>query len=80
LNRVAPADGWSWEKCGEADFRTVANFLEIGIPRSVLSLNGKLDVEFKWSDNMQRDGDVMDFYLSGDVAPVGRFNFIYREN
>jgi hypothetical protein len=86
LNRVAPAGGkitverntggWSWEKCGEADFRTVANFLEIGIPRSVLSLNGKLDVEFNWSDNMQRDGDVMDFYLSGDVAPAGRFNFI----
>ena len=26
---------------------------------------------------MQTDGDVMDFYLHGDVAPGGRFTFVY---
>ena len=32
---------------------------------------------FKWSDNMQVDGDIMDFYSNGDVAPAGRFMYHY---
>ena len=26
---------------------------------------------------MQNEGDIMDFYVNGDVAPGGRFNFVY---
>ncbi|MDR1224932.1 MAG: hypothetical protein LBL07_18945 [Tannerella sp.] len=33
-------------------------------------------LEFKWSDNMQAE-DPMDWYVNGDAAPGGRFNFIY---
>jgi hypothetical protein len=29
-------------------------------------------------DNQQSPGDAMDFYLSGDVAPEGWFNYRYR--
>jgi hypothetical protein len=56
-----------------------ANRLEMRIARSVLNLSGQIGMEFKWSDNMQEDGDIMDFYLHGDVAPAGRFNYVYRE-
>ncbi|MDR2384189.1 MAG: hypothetical protein LBD80_00805 [Tannerella sp.] len=90
LNRTSPTDlkitverntgGWNWEKCGEADYKVAGKILEIKIPRSILSLNGKLNIEFKWSDNMQQQGDIMDFYISGDVAPAGRFNYIYVDN
>jgi hypothetical protein len=27
---------------------------------------------------MQKHGDVMDFLLNGDVAPLGRFNYEYQ--
>jgi len=27
----------------------------------------------------EKDGDIMDFYLSGDVAPLGRFVWRWRE-
>jgi hypothetical protein len=88
LNRTSPtADdkitvernvgGWKWETCGEARYKIAGKQLEIKIPRNALSLNGKLNIEFKWSDNMQQDGDIMDFYVNGDVAPAGRYNFIY---
>jgi hypothetical protein len=56
------------------------NKLEIEIPRAVLGVgDGALDFEFKWSDNMQEAGNIMDFYVNGDVAPGGRFNFVFRE-
>jgi hypothetical protein len=72
--------GWEWEKCGEATYKVSGKIMEVAIPRSVLSLdNGKLNFEFKWADNIQEAGDIMDFYLSGDVAPAGRFNFVYQE-
>jgi hypothetical protein len=53
--------------------------MEIKIPRAMLGMTGKLDFEFKWSDNLQQEGDVMDFYLSGDAAPIARYNFLYKE-
>jgi hypothetical protein len=90
LNRSSPANGkallerhkatgWQWESCGQVDMKVGYKQMEIKIPRNLLNLNGKLDFEFKWVDNTQTDGDVMDFYLSGDAAPIGRFNFFYPE-
>lgn len=40
---------------------------------------GTPDFHFKWSDNMQEDGNIMDFYVNGDVAPGGRFMFHFTE-
>jgi hypothetical protein len=55
--------------------------MEIKIPRALLSLKDqKLNFEFKWTDNIQQAGDIMDFYISGDAAPAGRFNFVYQED
>ncbi len=90
LNRINPnettiiieknKDGWEWEKCGEATYKVSGKQMEISIPRSALAIKDKkLNFEFKWADNIQEAGDIMDFYLSGDVAPAGRYNFVYKE-
>jgi len=88
INRSAPGSkaiverntgGWQWEKCGEADFKVSGNRLEMTVLRSVLSLGSTLNFEFKWADNMQQTGDIMDFYLNGDQAPIARFNYIFTE-
>ena len=39
----------------------------------------RLNFEFKWSDNMQNDNDPLDWYVNGDAAPGGRFNFIVSQ-
>ncbi len=39
------------------------------------NLKAPLNIEFKWSDNMQEDDNPLDWYVNGDVAPGGRFNF-----
>jgi len=88
VNRITPGEkaiveknsgGWNWEKTGEADYKVSGNKLELRIPRSMLQLSNPIKIEFKWSDNMQEEGDIMDFYLHGDVAPGGRFNYVFQE-
>ena len=54
------------------------NKLMITIPRTFPRLKDKLNFEFKWTDNMQAD-DPLDWYVNGDTAPGGRFNYIYTE-
>ena len=70
--------GWNWQKVGEVEYAVSKKGLEIKIPKSLLSMSGEPDFEFKWSDNMQHDGDVMDFWINGDAAPGGRGNYHYK--
>lgn len=92
VNRVSPrgkkavieknvGNRWEWEQAAETKLAVNGNKLELEIPRSVLSLSGKtVNIEFKWNDNMQENGNIMDFYVNGDTAPGGRFNFVFNEN
>ncbi len=69
--------GWNWEKAGEARFTASGNRIQLSVPRSVLGIPSgeSFVVNFKWSDNMQVDGDILDFYVNGDVAPEGRYKY-----
>jgi hypothetical protein len=74
------AGGWNWQRVCLVGHRVLGRELHLAIPREALGLTGdspKVAIDFKWADNLQRPGEVMDFYLSGDVAPEGRFNFRY---
>lgn len=88
INRTSPTDSasieksvniWNWTKVGNAGFNINGKTLVIKIKRSLLGVpdDKLLNIEFKWSDNMQEDGNIMDFYVNGDVAPGGRFNYPY---
>jgi len=90
VNRVVNSDGttwlekndggWNWKKVEKINFRVQGNELHLAIPRKVLGqARGALPVrlDFKWADNLQQPGEVMDFFLSGDVAPEGRFKYRY---
>ena len=37
------------------------------------------ELEFKWTDNIDAKGELMNFYTEGSSAPVGRFNYLYTE-
>ena len=72
--------GWSWQKVAPVELHVQGCELQITIPRAALGLKpgeAKTAIDFKWADNLQHPGNVMDFYISGDVAPEGRFNFRY---
>ena len=73
-------DRWEWKEVGKSSYVVKDNRLEVKIDRKMLNRMDKpLDFEFKWNDNMQENGNIMDFYVNGDTAPGGRFNFVYRE-
>jgi hypothetical protein len=86
-------NAWNWTDAGTFDYAVSGNKMEIRVSRELLGVaSGRLDFEFKWSDNMQlydsnynvtgSNGTawVLDFLVSGDCAPGGRFNFHYQEN
>ena len=90
VNRTVEADGktwleqnqggWEWKRIEALNFRVTGNELQLAIPRAALGLGKgttRFALDFKWADNLQKPGDVMDFFISGDVAPEGRFNYRY---
>ena len=90
INRTVEADGttwlernaggWRWEKVAKVRVRVSGTELHLAIPRTAIGLregDGGLAIDFKWTDNVQHPGDILDFYVSGDVAPEGRYKFRY---
>ncbi len=88
LNRESPTDsiiveksldGWNWTNVGSAAWYADIKAMEWQVEKSILGIpdDAELNFEFKWSDNMQEEGNIMDFYVNGDAAPGGRFNFVY---
>lgn len=71
--------GWTWEKVTKVQLTISDSELMLAIPRAALGLpaGDALTLDFKWWDNPQKSGDIMDVYVSGDAAPEGRFNYRY---
>jgi len=68
----------AWKDIQTLKYVVKGNQMMVTLPRTYLKNVAKpLNFEFKWSDNMQNDNDPLDWYLNGDTAPGGRFNFIY---
>ena len=75
--KTAEPGSFTWEKIGEATVTVEKNRIMLKVPRALIPTE-KLNFEFKISDNMQTP-DVMDFYENGCAAPLGRFNYLYKE-
>ncbi|MBQ2942918.1 MAG: hypothetical protein IJD97_11865 [Clostridia bacterium] len=64
---------------GDVEITVSGTALTLKLPKSMIGYEGKADIEFKWTDNINPDGDIMLFYTEGSSAPVGRFNYHYTE-
>lgn len=73
------AGGWNWTKVQCVPLRIEGNRMHLTLPRSALGLEGleAITFDFKWVDHVQAPGDILDFYVSGDAAPDGRFSYRY---
>lgn len=74
------AGGWNWTRAEKVKLEVRGNEVQLAIPRTALGWRQgqtRASLDFKWADNLQSPGDPLDFYVSGDVAPEGRFNYRY---
>ena len=88
LNKTSPSKteavlekfkgSWDTETVGKVEYSLSGKYLTVKIPKALLGITSdSFTVNFKWNDNMQKDGDIMDFYVNGDTAPGGRFMYSY---
>ncbi len=67
------------------DYKVTGNKIVIKIAKENLGITGnEYKIGFKWTDNVQDEdgtgqfkGEILDFYRTGDVAPGGRFKYVY---
>lgn len=70
--------GWDWNSIGRTSYRMEKNNMYIFVPKKLLGIQGKsFAIEFKWIDNTQKPGDILDLYINGDSAPDGRYRYRY---
>ena len=70
--------GYNWQAAGEADYRVYGNVIVYAVPLSSLGLTAEnCAIEFKVTDNITKPYDILDYYVSGESAPIGRLSFSY---
>jgi hypothetical protein len=63
---------------GEAEYKASGNVMLVKVPLSALGLSkDNYDIEFKVSDNVKATAKstILEFYNSGDSAPIGGLNY-----
>ena len=76
LRRIT--DGHEWQ----IPYHVVGNEMQIAVPRGLIGQldKNKTSFDFHWVDNVTVGGDIHDFWLRGDSAPNGRFNYRYESS
>ncbi len=66
-------------KSGEASYKLSGKVLQIAVPRSVLGVTGdQFNLTFKVADGVKETDNILDYYVTGDVFPVGRYAYTYH--
>ncbi|MGV3762203.1 hypothetical protein [Parapedobacter sp.] len=72
--------GYHWVQCGEAEYMVRGNVIQVAVPLEQLALTAEnCAIEFKVADHVTRYDDIMDYYVTGDSAPLGRLSFSYGQ-
>ncbi len=57
------------------------NMVQLAIPRKMIATNKNFrQFYFKVADGVAEPSDIMEYYVSGSVMPLGRLSFVYKIN
>lgn len=78
-------NGYESTKVADCAYTVDGRYMTVKVAKSDLGLSGDdYTINFSWTDNVHDEGDyekfsgdIMDFYISGDVAPGARFKYSY---
>lgn len=85
LERFTEENSYNSQKVADVEYNVDGRYMTVKIKKSDLGLeDDDYTINFSWTDNVHDEGDytrfsgdIMDFYISGDVAPGGRFKYSY---
>lgn len=69
--------GYNFTEVDKCEFYINDNVMQVKIPRKNIETNKACDLEFKVFDNVLDPSDEMEYYISGDVMPLGRLRYGY---
>ncbi len=72
-------NGFETEDIGEVEYTVKGKVMQVKIPRDMVGETETVEIEFKWADSVNPEGELVEFYSEGVVAPIGRFNYLYTE-
>ena len=76
--RKFTGSGYESEKVGECEYTVTGDTMQIKVARSLVGAGDpSFTVNFKVTDGVVLEGDILNFYTTGDVAPTGRFKYSY---
>ena len=78
-------NGYESQKVADCAYVVDGRYMTVKVAKSDLGLSGNdYTLNFSWTDNVHDEGDyekfsgdIMDFYISGDVAPGARFKYSF---
>lgn len=77
---IAKYQDGQWVTVGEASYQVQGNQMMIALPLATLGATDyrELNVQFKWADSLVPYESMENMYEYGDVAPLGRLNYVYQ--
>ena len=73
-------NAFSFEVIGEVSYRVKGNRMMIAVPLELLGVEhcDYMNFHFKWVDSDSKMTAMEQFYTEGDVAPLGRLNYVFN--
>ena len=71
---------YGFTDCGTVSYRVKDNQMMIAVPMELLGVTyyNQICMQFKWADSDTLLDEMADFYIDGDMAPLGRLNYVYQ--
>ncbi len=71
---------YGFESFMDISYRVKGNQMMIAVPLEALGIENyhAIEIEFKWADSKTSYDEMENFYCDGDMAPLGRLNYVYQ--
>ncbi|MBR5279828.1 MAG: hypothetical protein IKU26_02530, partial [Clostridia bacterium] len=87
VNRTCDAKGAAFVEClggngvvGTAEISVQDCKMTYKVPRALIGVDAEhFELVFKIADGVEHETDILDYYVSGEVFPIGRLGYIYKQ-
>lgn len=79
LEKVSEEGKYTFIEVSKVKYSIQGNVMQVEVPLKDLGIRkNEVHIEFKVCDSIEHPDDIMDYYVTGSSAPIGRINFVYE--